>query len=1335
MKNMVKGYPIMVKQELSLALVMIICMSLILSSCSFQRVGTRIELDKYGDIIPAANVTYNLGSPTNWFDKIYVTNLVGWNITALVGTVGNVTGVGIAGTIPEWTSSTSLGNSPITHFVNNIDFANHTLVDFDTDWQLYKDTNTFLGVNAVGAGNLNDAVLGDAEYNTIVGNNAGHDMTTGHWNTVMGSEAGEGITAGYGNTYLGKDSAIANPVGIWNTAVGYQSMANNNSSNYTTAIGMGAVATAGAGNYNTAVGIQAMNSSTGNRNTAVGARAGFDNSGARNVYLGYNAGEDSGATSDKLYIANSHDTTPLIYGDFATDTVTINNDLSMAGNIAMTPGATVDGVDVSTLSGGTGNITGAGTNGKMTKWTGTSTISDATNTDADVADAVSKKHTAGTDTALGIVGTKNPPIDADKALYRDSAAGDALVTSTWTQIKAFLKTYFDGIYATSSSVANVTATSMTTGYIPVATSTTGLTNSIATANATYVSVAGSIAVTGTVDGKDVSGLSTAAEAVTAAKADADISDAISKKHTQGTDTTLGSMTANITMNNKYINGLPTPSLNTDAATKGYVDSAVGGSSSNVTGVGTNGRMTKWTGTSTIADATNTDTDVADAVSKRHTAGTDTALGAVGTKNPPLDADKSLYRDSGAGDALVTSTWSQVKAFLKTYFDSLYATIATTGNVTYTQGTADYVPKWSAAGNLVNSTMTSNATYMTISGGLAPSGDIVMVGGATVDGVDISAMSSSNATETFVTLNEPTGFVNRTDSSWTFTNGTRILSVTTGTHYHIWFSGAEHTISSTANITITDVEGQHLVYFDTDDTLHEYVNPTEAQLLTAIRDKCLVALIYWDATNNVGVYVGEERHGTIMDGMTHYNLHHTRGLQWVSGLSLGDFVISTGALDTHAQFSVATGSIADEDLGLTVSPVISTTGLPILYRDGATGSWRTVTDAGFSVYNNPAGVTNRLMWNQWTGATWQLTEAGENDYVLCHIYATTGKTLQMYAIMGQNVYTTVKSARDGANTEISNLQVGNLPSLEMRPVATVIFETDKDYANAINARVVEVVAGGDDYVNWLTSDLPRGVAPSDHGSLTGLLDDDHTQYLLVDGTRSMTGSLNMGTTGNITLAAGMTVDGVDISTLSSGSGNVTGAGTSGKMTKWVGSSTISDATNTDTDVASAVSLKHTQGTDTTLGTMTANITMGTKYINSLVDPSQAQDAATKNYVDTKTYVSSIQFVIDGGGVAITTGIKGDVKVPFNCTIDEATAYSDQSGNVTVAIWKSTHAGYPPTSTANITASAPVTITSTDKSQDTTLSGWTKTIAAGDILRFSVDSCAVITRVTIALRVNR
>jgi len=54
----------------------------------------------------------------------------------------------------------------------------------------------------------------------------------------------------------------------------------------------------------------------------------------------------------------------------------------------------------------------------------------------------------------------------------------------------------------------------------------------------------------------------------------------------------------------------------------------------------------------------------------------------------------------------------------------------------------------------------------------------------------------------------------------------------------------------------------------------------------------------------------------------------------------------------------------------------------------------------------------------------------------------------------------------------------------------------------------------------------GTTATDHGDLIGLSDDDHTQYLLVDGTRAMTGTLQMGAN-NITTTG--TVDGRDVAT--------------------------------------------------------------------------------------------------------------------------------------------------------------------------------------------------------------
>jgi hypothetical protein len=49
----------------------------------------------------------------------------------------------------------------------------------------------------------------------------------------------------------------------------------------------------------------------------------------------------------------------------------------------------------------------------------------------------------------------------------------------------------------------------------------------------------------------------------------------------------------------------------------------------------------------------------------------TLINGAGSKNPPVDADKVGYSNSEAGNILVQSTWTQIKAFLKTYFDTLY----------------------------------------------------------------------------------------------------------------------------------------------------------------------------------------------------------------------------------------------------------------------------------------------------------------------------------------------------------------------------------------------------------------------------------------------------------------------------------------------------------------------------------------------------------------------------------------------------------------------------------------------------------------------------------------
>ncbi len=124
----------------------------------------------------------------------------------------------------------------------------------------------------------------------------------------------------------------------------------------------------------------------------------------------------------------------------------------------------------------------------------------------------------------------------------------------------------------------------------------------------------------------------------------------------------------------------------------------------------------------------------------------------------------------------------------------------------------------------------------------------------------------------------------------------------------------------------------------------------------------------------------------------------------------------------------------------------------------------------------------------------------------------------------------------------------------------------------------------------------------------------------------------------------------------------------------------------------------------------------------------------------TITSAIVFRMDGGGAVITTGVKEYVQIPFACTLTEATMVADQSGSVVVNIWKCTYSQFDAGSTHpvagdKITSSTPPTISSTTKSQDATLSGWTVAIAANDILAFVIDSCTTITKVDLTLRITK
>lgn len=120
---------------------------------------------------------------------------------------------------------------------------------------------------------------------------------------------------------------------------------------------------------------------------------------------------------------------------------------------------------------------------------------------------------------------------------------------------------------------------------------------------------------------------------------------------------------------------------------------------------------------------------------------------------------------------------------------------------------------------------------------------------------------------------------------------------------------------------------------------------------------------------------------------------------------------------------------------------------------------------------------------------------------------------------------------------------------------------------------------------------------------------------------------------------------------------------------------------------------------------------------------------------QTIFGIIGITIDGGGSAITTGVKGYVSIPYACTINSWVLLADQSGSIVIDVWKDTLANYPPTVADTIAGTEKPTLSAATNNTDTSLSTWTTSVSAGDIIGFNVDSASTVTRVTLVLKVTR
>jgi hypothetical protein len=252
-------------------------------------------------------------------------------------------------------------------------------------------------------------------------------------------------------------------------------------------------------------------------------------------------------------------------------------------------------------------------------------------------------------------------------------------------------------------------------------------------------------------------------------------------------------------------------------------------------------------------------------------------------------------------------------------------------------------------------------------------------------------------DVFEITGEPTGFpMDTQDTSILSVSGNTFSIQPTGTTFYYYIEGQRYD-SSGNTIIITDTEGMHYYYFDgtvlkesllfSDDLIFEYA---------------YVGVLYWDSISKKALHVGDERHGYVMDAVTHSYLHEVFGTQYISGLAIStvNAVDGTGDLDGDAQIYIENGRIRDEDILITISdddpqnlrPILN---VPVYYREGTT-NWRKQEETLFPIIT---GGTGRMAYNSVSGGVWGQTEIDNNDFGCAHIFATNDIYNPIIAVQG------------------------------------------------------------------------------------------------------------------------------------------------------------------------------------------------------------------------------------------------------------------------------------------------------------------------------------------------
>ena len=430
-----------------------------------------------------------------------------------------------------------------------------------------QDTsNTVLGNSA-----LNNNTTGVSSV--AVGFSALKSSTTANSNTAIGNGAMEATTSGGGNVAIGMNAMSKNTIGQQNTAIGQSALYNNTDASANTVIGNSAGASITTGGYNTIIGTDAAGGLiTGSSNTIIG----------RNVY--------SGDVSNNIIIGNGqgqikaqHDGTSWTLGTIGSG-VWNGTEIAIAkgGTGATTAAAALTNLGAQSSANLSTNLTTDAAS--VTKYPAVKTIKDYVDSSVSSGAPDATASLSGKIQLAGdLTGSAASPAVATGAITEAKLADNA-VTSAKIKDGEIVNADVSSTAAIAYSKLNLTS-SIVVGDLAD--------NAVEEAKIKNDAVTTAKILDGTIANADVSStaaiayskLNLASSIVVGDLADnavetAKIKDAaVTNGKLDKTNIPLsgfGAATADVALGAKKLTGVADPTLAQDAATKNYVDTATAG---------------------------------------------------------------------------------------------------------------------------------------------------------------------------------------------------------------------------------------------------------------------------------------------------------------------------------------------------------------------------------------------------------------------------------------------------------------------------------------------------------------------------------------------------------------------------------------------------------------------------------------------------------------------------------------------------------------------------------------------------------------------------------------